>query len=71
MEATDQCDFLDVCPIFDQFKTEGMKNMWKSLYCQGSKKEQCARRRLKMQGKEVPVSLLPSGRYFDAPLHPV
>jgi hypothetical protein len=71
MEATDQCDFFDTCPIFDQFKTEGMKNLWRSLYCRGSKQERCARRLLRTQGEEVPLSLLPNGRYLDAPAHPL
>lgn len=69
MASTDECDFLDTCPIFEQFRTEGAKNVWKSLYCQGSKQEQCERRRLRIEGKEVPLLLLPSGTYLFSPVH--
>jgi len=58
------CEYLDKCPIFALFKSEGAKNVWISFYCQGSRQEECARKLLKKDGKEVPRTLLPNGSYL-------
>jgi hypothetical protein len=58
------CEYLDKCPIFTRFKVEGAKNVWIEFYCRGSRQEECARKKLKKQGQEVPTSLLPNGTHL-------
>jgi hypothetical protein len=55
------CEYLDKCPIFARFKVEGAKNIWIEFYCRGSRQNECARKKLKKQGQEVPPTLLPNG----------
>lgn len=60
------CDYLDKCPIFAKFKIDNLKNYWISMYCEGMKQDTCARKILRMQGKEVPKTLLPNGHHLEA-----
>ena len=60
------CEYLEACPIFAQFKNEGIKNFWIQLYCKGSKQDDCARKSLKDAGQEVPQTLLPNGTHLDS-----
>jgi hypothetical protein len=60
------CEYLPDCPIFDRFKSEGARNFWIAMYCQGSRREHCARRQLRKAGREAPVTLLPNGTHLDA-----
>jgi hypothetical protein len=64
MEAKGDCEHLPTCPIFSQFTMKGLKNVWISLYCKGSKQPQCVRKQLIAEGQEVPETLLPSGRHL-------
>ncbi len=61
------CEFKEKCPIFKRFRHEGIKNLWISRYCDTGG-DNCKRKELRTSGKgalEVPVSLLPNGRYLD------
>ena len=60
------CEYLEKCPIFARFKVEGAKNVWIEFYCKGSRQEECARKKLKKEGKEVPQSLLPNGTHLGS-----
>ena len=59
-----QCEYLDKCPIFRKFKSEGLANIWISNYCQGDKMEKCERRVLTKKGVAHPITLLPNGRHL-------
>ena len=59
------CEFLQKCPVFEKCTTGVIKGVFARLYCQGSKLEECERRRLKMNGAEVPPSLLPNGEHIN------
>ena len=60
------CKYLDGCPIFAKFKLEGLKNFWVGTYCQGPKKNLCARKSLREDGKQVPLPLLPNGTQLQS-----
>ena len=60
------CRFLEKCPIFAKFKSEGLKNFWIKMYCKGAKGDECARRKLKEIGKDVPLTLLPNGKTLES-----
>ena len=57
----DECEYLSRCPIWEKFKTDS-KYAWIARYCKGSKKDKCARKALRKEGKEVPINLLPNGK---------
>jgi hypothetical protein len=59
------CEYLAGCPIFAQFKNEGVKNFWIRLYCKGPRQEDCARKSLKEAGEPVPKTMLPNGKHLD------
>jgi hypothetical protein len=59
-----ECEFLEKCPIFNRFRTEGAKNVWIGFYCKGVQQSSCVRRLLKKAGKEVPITLLPNGSHL-------
>lgn len=58
----DQCEFLDECPIFLRFHSKKSVSLWIKMYCQGPRINQCQRRRMKIEGFEVPITLLPNGK---------
>ena len=64
MDKIEDCEYLATCPIFAKFKTEGSRNVWISFYCQGIKQADCARKKLKQAGLQVPLTLLPSGEHL-------
>jgi len=60
------CEYLDQCPIFGRFKTEGMKNFWINTYCKGRKQDSCARKVRKARGELVPITMLPNGDVLES-----
>jgi len=60
------CEYLGTCPIFEKFKVEGAKNIWIEFFCRGSRQDECARKKLKKQGQEVPPTLLPNGTHLPS-----
>lgn len=60
------CEYLDKCPIFAKFKIEDLKNYWIFMYCKGAKQDECSRKVLRKQGKEVPQTMLPNGQLLEA-----
>lgn len=60
------CVYLEKCPIFKKFRSEGLANVWISTYCQGHKMEQCERRILTKKGIPHPITLLPNGKHLAA-----
>ena len=56
------CPNIAKCPIFEKTKTGAIKSVFLS-YCE-KKYDKCARYQLKLEGKEVPVTLLPNGDHL-------
>ncbi len=56
-----ECPNIKTCPIYEQFKTEALKNMYIRMYCMG-KFDNCKRKQIKDLGQPVPPSLLPDGK---------
>lgn len=59
-----KCEYLEKCPIFKKFKSEGLANVWIQNYCQGDKMEQCERRIQTKAGIPHPITLLPNGKHL-------
>lgn len=55
------CTHSKDCQLYAQFAMEPSLRLWKQRYCI-SEYEQCARYQLALEGKSVPLTLLPNGR---------
>ncbi len=55
------CTHSKNCQLYAQFAMEPSLRLWKQRYCM-SDFEQCARYQLALEGKSVPLALLPNGR---------
>lgn len=55
------CTHSKNCQLYAQFAMEPSLRLWKQRYCMGDY-EQCARYQLALEGKSVPLALLPNGR---------
>ncbi len=61
-----ECEYLNKCPVFEKCQSGVLKSVFVTMYCKGSKLEDCARRKLKKAGKEVPLCLLPDGKIMES-----
>ena len=59
-----ECKYLRECPVFNNFKNEGIKNIWIKTYCRGSMYEECVRIKMTEEGKTPPDNLLPNGNTY-------
>ena len=59
------CAYLDSCPIFARIESQELQTMWILEYCRGGGSSECARLKLKKQGRTVPLDLLPDGSAVD------
>jgi len=59
-----ECEFIEKCPIFQKCQTGMIEGVFGVRYCKGSQLENCERRKLKKDGKEVPLNLLPNGKHL-------
>jgi len=59
------CPFLERCPVFKKFKSEGLANYWISIYCKGENQDECERKKLAETNQQVPLGLLPNGTYLE------
>ena len=51
------------CPLFERFIISGSANIWRRLYCDKEEKfKTCARYEAGVNGRTVPVNLLPNGQ---------
>ena len=55
------CNHSDSCQLFPLMAMEPALNLWKKHYCDGSF-DSCARYRLSIESKPVPLTLLPNGK---------
>ena len=57
----ESCNYLEICPIFQRFHSDESAIMWIKMYCQGPRCDVCARKKLAIAKKNVPITLLPNG----------
>ena len=63
-KAGQECEYLNNCVVWPRFHTDS-KFVWIKTYCQGPKKDECARKKQKTQKAFIPDELLPNGAYLN------
>lgn len=58
------CSHTQDCPLFAQFAMEPSLKLWQQHFCEGAFSK-CARYVLSLEGKPVPVNLLPNGKLIE------
>lgn len=58
------CSHASSCELYVQFAADPSIQLWKTHYCDSDFKR-CARYALSLQGKAVPLTLLPNGREIE------
>ena len=58
------CSHNTTCPLFAQFAMEPSLKVWQQHYCEGEYKK-CVRFQSSLQGKPVPITLLPNGKVLQ------
>jgi len=64
-EETNDCSFLSECSVLKNCRSEGVRNMWTKLYCKTKKQDECHRKLLFNQNKDVSEFLLPNGNFLE------
>jgi hypothetical protein len=61
------CEYWEECfrTLFATLQYDSLRAFWTNLFCSGPKREQCARKLLLREGKQVPNTLLPNGKGAD------
>lgn len=58
------CSHTSNCQLYAQFAADASLKLWKQHYCEGIY-DQCARYKLALEGKPVPLTLLPNGKMVE------
>ncbi|MDZ7802646.1 ankyrin repeat domain-containing protein [Thiohalophilus sp.] len=58
------CSHTTNCQLYAQFAADASLKLWKQHYCEGVF-DQCARYQLALEGKPVPLTLLPNGKMVE------
>lgn len=58
------CSHSTNCQLYSQFAADASLKLWKQHYCEGLF-DQCARYQLALEGKPVPLTLLPNGKMVE------
>ncbi|MDR9435753.1 MAG: ankyrin repeat domain-containing protein [Thiohalophilus sp.] len=58
------CSHTTNCQLYAQFAADASLKLWKQHYCEGLF-DQCARYQLALEGKPVPLTLLPNGKMVE------
>jgi hypothetical protein len=58
------CSHTTNCQLYAQFAADSSLKLWKQHYCEGIF-DQCARYQLSLEGKPVPLTLLPNGKMVE------
>lgn len=58
------CSRKDNCELFPLISINGALKIWQSFYCDGNY-HTCVRYQLGLEGKPIPISLLPNGKNLD------
>ncbi len=61
------CPRITTCPLFKQFSIKSSLAVWKTYYCEGEF-GRCERWKLVAANQQVPLGLLPNGKYLDVPM---
>ncbi len=60
------CQHKKSCDLYPQFISKGSLKVWKILYCEDDRKvPRCARYKLALESRPVPLNLLPNGDKLD------
>ncbi|NMB75228.1 MAG: hypothetical protein GYA21_08865 [Myxococcales bacterium] len=59
--ASKQCPHAADCPLFAAFQVRAFLRIWQMNYCDATF-ERCVRYQRIVEGKEVPLSLMPNGK---------
>jgi hypothetical protein len=60
------CTHKDSCALYKHLSTDFSLKVWQKFFCDG-KYEQCARFQLALEGKAIPLTLLPNGKQLTIP----
>ncbi len=60
------CSHTKNCELFPQFALNPALKVWQTHYCEGEF-AQCARYQLSLEGKTIPLNLLPNGKRVETP----
>ena len=58
------CSHTTNCQLYAQFAADASLKLWKQHFCEGGF-EKCARYQLALEGKPVPLTLLPNGKMVE------
>ena len=61
------CEYWEECSrtLFAKLQYDSLRAFWINIFCSGPKREQCARKLLLREGKQVSDTLLPNGKRTD------
>ena len=61
------CEYWEECSrtLFERLQYDSLRSFWTNLFCSGPKREECARKLLFGEGKQVADTLLPNGKSTD------
>lgn len=59
----DDCSHIETCEMYKLLRLSGTLKAWQNRYCRSDYKA-CARYRLALEQKPVPINLMPSGAYL-------
>ena len=62
--AGKECTHAHNCSLFPLFKLESTNAVWRTFYCFGDF-TRCARYQVAAEGKPMPLTLLPNGKWLD------
>lgn len=58
------CPHKSVCELFPLISGSGALHIWQNYYCDGNY-EGCKRFQSTLDGKKIPITLLPNGKTLD------
>ena len=71
MSADDAtCSHVSSCEMYKLLKLSGSLKIWQARYCMSVDHKQCARYKLSLAGKPVPINLMPNGAMLHVPASP-
>jgi hypothetical protein len=56
--------------MYKLLKLSGSLKIWQSRYCMSASHTECARYKLSLTGKPVPINLMPNGATLNVPAQP-
>jgi hypothetical protein len=55
------CRYIDDCRMFAFIREHHVREDYVTMYCQGPKRDECERYKLRSAGRSVPLDLTPDG----------